>query len=198
MSLSIAAIVAGSFAFLAGAGGAVGYATHRKQQRSEWAAQTWRNVTLRDGVTERSPFHTADSSFNLPGMVEVFPRSHTPNRAVHAWEHDPLPGDRPRHTSDSHSDGLTAVLPGESLAEELPSTPLELSDPPDPAERARCRRLYGQGLSQTKTISAVWGLSKGGSRRYYEARRRFREHVRDIARPDLLISLEAEEGQTDA
>jgi hypothetical protein len=198
MSFSIAALVAGSLATTAIIGVAVGWSTHNSQQRSKWAAQTWRDVTLRNGVTERSPFHTPTSSFNAPGMVEVFPRSHTPTPPIHPWESAQVPGERPQPTSDSYSTDNPTVHPGESPEDELPSTPLALSDPPDPAERARCRRLYQQGLSQTKLIKQVWGLSKGGGTKYSEARRRFREHVQDIATPELLAAIQAQEAKTNA
>ena len=198
MALSIAALVTGILSSMAIVGGSLAYLTHNKQQRRKWAAHTWRNIKLRNGVTGQSPFHQSTNSFNTPGMVEVFPQSQNYQLPIHRWEREGIPDRPPQPTSDSHSEAIPAVLTGESPDDELPSTPLELSDPPDPAERARCRRLYAQGLSQTKTINRVWGLSKGGSRRYSEARRRFREHVRDIARPDLEISLEAEESQTNA
>lgn len=198
MSLSIAALVLGSLATMTLVSGAVGWATHNRQSSSRWAADAWRGVTHRNGVTGVIPFAPTTARINAPGMVEVFPRSHTPERPIHAWESADIPGDRPRHTSNGNSEVIPTVRPGDEPVTELPCPPLELSTPPDPAERARCRRLYAQGLSQTKLIKEVWGLSKGGGAKYAEARRRFRMHVSDIARPDLRYALQREEAQNDA
>lgn len=195
MSLSIVAIVAGSFSLMAVVGGTVGYVTHGKQERSRWAAGVWRDVTLRNGVTEQSPFHPRSSSFNAPGMVEVFPSSHRPTPPVAALTGEQVHSARPRPTSAYLEVYNPPVSNGFTPSDELPSTPLQLSDPPHEAERARCRRLYQEGLSQTKLINRVWGISKGGGYKYSEARRRFRAHVRDIAQPDLLTSIEADEAK---
>lgn len=185
MALSIAALVAGSLSVIAVIGGAVGYVGHSQQVKSKWAAQVWRDVTLRNGVGESSPFHSERSSINIPGMVEVFPRSHVPNDEQVCPESLPL-------TSDSQGTDENMVSTGFNQSEELTIEPFELSDPPHEAERARVRRLYSQGMSQTKLISNVWGVSKGGGKKYTEARRRFREHVADIATGDLRASIEAE------
>lgn len=179
MSLSIAAVVGGSLLLVAVVGGAADICEHNDRRRRNWASQAWRDVTLRNGVAGVSPFHSPTSSFNAPGLVRVYPRSQV----------RPAP---PQRASDSPSAVRPVVRPGDELADELPCAPMELSDPPHEAERARVRRLYQQGLSQTRVIKEVWGLSKGGSKRYYEARDRFRSHVADIATGDLLASIEAE------
>jgi len=186
MSLSIAGIVGGGLLLVAVGGGVAGLYEHDRQKRSKWAAQTWRDVTLRNGVTGKSPFHSDDDSFNAPGMVQVYPRSQVRSAS-------PFP------SSDSTAVvERTRVTPVEELTEELPCAPMELSDPPHEAERARVRRLHQQGLSQTKLIKEVWGLSKGGSKRYYEARRRYRNHIADIATGELLESIQQERGEASA
>ena len=49
-----------------------------KEERQQAAQDTWSVVVLRNGVTAESPFHSLSSQMNRPGMVEVFPQSHTP------------------------------------------------------------------------------------------------------------------------
>ena len=154
-------------------------------QADLWASGVWRDVSLRNGVTEPSPFHSTQSSFNAPGLVQVYPRSQVRPAPPHP------PSASPEPTS-------TVVVPVDDPSEELPCAPMELSDPPHEAECARVRRLYQQGMSQTKIISEVWGLSKGGSKKYYEARRRFRAHVADIATGDLKESITSEESKASA
>lgn len=192
MSLSIAAIVAGSLSLVALAGGIAGAADSKRRQRGVWASQTWRDVTLRNGVTEVSPFHSRSSSFNAPGMIRTYPRSQTPTQSASVSAS--VSNARPPVASDAISAVNNAVHTGTALETELPHEPLELSDPPHDAEGARCRRLYQQGMSQTKIIADVWGVPKGGSKKYYEARRRFRAHVADIATGDLLASIQSEGG----
>ena len=198
MSLSLAALVAGSLLSVFTFGGVAGLLAHNRQARKRWASQTWRDLTLRNGVAARSPFHSDTSTFNAPGLVRVYPRSHTPT------PHADTPTDEQVHTARPLP---TSALPTQSPQQvptvaapmpELPSEPLALSDPADPAERARCRRLYQQGLSQTKVIKGVWGISKGGGYKYNEARRRFRVHVRDIASRSLLASIQEDEAKADA
>ena len=63
------------------------------------------------------------------------------------------------------------------LVPELPMEPLELTDPPVDGEQARVVRLHKQGLSQTAIIEQVWGIPRGGSKRYKEARRRYQEYT---------------------
>lgn len=193
MSLSIAAIVAGSLSLMAVIGGAVGYVTHSKQERSRWAAGVWRDVTLRNGVTERSPFHAYESSFNAPGMVEVFPRSHRRTSPIAAPTDEPVHNARPRPTSVLREVCNTPVTNGLMPVDEPPTLPLELSDPPHPNERDLCRELYQQDMSQTRIIKTVWGVSKGSGYKYQESRRRFRAHVREIAKPGLRQAIEREE-----
>lgn len=198
MSLSIAAIVAGSLSLMAFIGGAVGYVAHNKQERSRWAAGVWRDVTLRNGVTERSPFHTSDSSFNAPGLVQVFPRSQRPAPPIPAPTGRQVPDACPRPTSVMPMSSTNPVANSSAPTEEPDDTPLELSNPPHPTERDRVRRLYQNDVSQTKIIKTVWGISKGGGVKYSEARRRFRQHVRDIAKPGLRYAIEREEALANA
>lgn len=192
MSLSIAVIVAGSLSLVALAGGIAGAVGNRRQQRSKWASQTWRDVTLRNGVTALSPFHSRSSSFNAPGMVRTYPRSQAPTQAASVSAS--VSNARPPAASVVPSAVSTVVHTSTTPETELPHEPLELSDPPHEAEGARCRRLYRQGMSQTKVIADVWGVPKGGSKKYYEARRRFRAHVAEIATGDLLASIQSEGG----
>lgn len=196
MSLSIAALVAAGLLSVSVAGGVVGLFAHQRDDRQRWASGVWRDVTLRNGVTERSPFHSLTSSFNAPGMVEVLPRSQRPSV--------PVPADRQvcgaslPAPSANHEVCNTPVDNGFAPLQELPELPIELSYPPHSAEVEICRQAYLRGYSQTRLISSVWGISKGGGPKYAEARRRFRANVRAVAKPDLLASIEAEEGATDA
>lgn len=192
MSLSIAFVVGGGLCAVAAVGAAVGAAGSYRGERERWASQAWRDVTVRGGVSEYSPFHAPESSFNAPGMVEVFPRSHRHNQVSQSAA-AVVSSERPPVASVTSIPSATAVEPLLAPDDELPSTPLELSDPPHEAERARCRRLYSEGMSQTRVINAVWGIPKGGSKKYHEARRRFREHIADIAQGDLLVSIKSEE-----
>lgn len=185
MALPIAVLVVGSLSAVAVVGGLVGYVSYGGQSKSRWVSQMRRNVTLRGGVTAVSPFHSDRSSTNILGMVEVFPRSQALKSAQ-------VPAVSPPIMSDSQSTDNTPVSTDFNPPEEMTIEPFELSDPIHPSERARCRRLYSQGMTQTKLISEVWGISKGGSQKYYEARRRFRDHVADIAADDLRASIEAE------
>ncbi len=201
MSLSIAAVVAGSLLTMSAIGALIGYVTHEQQQRRNWAATTWRNVTHRNGVTERSPFHSPESSYNAPGMVRVYPRSHTPTPpATHTHVSRPadIPEVRPRPASAMPNPVQSTVRTDDTLADELNITPLELSEPPHPRERDICRQVYREGNNQTKTIKRVWGLSKGGGKRYAEARRRFQAHVKDIARPELRYVMKEAEAKASA
>lgn len=198
MSFSLAAVVGGSLCVVAVAGGVAGLCEHSRQKRRRWATQTWRDVTLRNGVTAPSPFHTPHSSFNAPGLVEVFPKSKRTSVPMPVPTPEQVPTERPREPSALLEVCNPPVTNGFNQEEELPYEPFELTDPPHQAERARVRRLYQSGMSQTKTIKAVWGLSKGGSKKYYEARRRFRLYVSDVARDSLKASIEAEGGENDA
>ena len=199
MSLSIAAVVGGSMCLIVVAGGVAGLSEHNRQRRRKWASQAWRDVTLRNGVTAQSPFHVRASSFNAPGLVEVFPQTHSRRSDASVLQRsEPVHSASPRPSSDIPNADSTAVHTSDEPADELPCEPMALSDPPHEAEGARCRRLYQQGMSQTKVIKEVWGLSKGGSKKYYEARDRFRKHVADIATGDLKTSIQAEIGGGDA
>lgn len=197
MSLSIAGIVAGSLLVVAAAGGVAGLLGQREQERRRWAAGVWRDLTLRNGVTERSPFHAYESSFNAPGMVRVYPRSQRPEcESVSVGASVPVdvsvrPAGLPA-PSASPEVCNNPVRTGFTPFEELPELPIELSSPPHEAERVLCRELYQEGMSQTKLISTLWGISKGGGYRYSEARRRFRQHVADIATGELRQSIESE------
>lgn len=193
MSLSIAAIVASSLLSVFAVGGVVGLLTHNQQERKRWSSQTWRDLTLRNGVTARSPFHTDTSSFNAPGLVRVFPRSHRPAPHIDEPTGEQVHTAHPLPTSAIQSHSAQQVRTVAEPVNEPSTTPLELSDPPHPDEYGRCRYYYQQGMSQTKLIMAVWGISKGGGFKYNEARRRFRQHVRDIANRPLRASIEAEE-----
>lgn len=202
MSLSIAAIVGGGLMSVALAGGLAGAVANSQTERRRWAVGVWRDVTLRNGVTEPSPFHVPASSFNAPGMVEVFPRSLRPPAPADVSA--PAPADeqvsarRQRPPSVNGEVCNEPVSNGFPPVKELPKLPLELSNPPHGSEIEICRQLYQEGYSQTKLIDRVWGISKGGGFKYNEARRRFRANVRVIASPELLASIEAEEVSADA
>lgn len=204
MSLPIAAIVAGSLLTLSVTGLTIGAVAHNKQQRRKWAAATWRNVVHRNGVTERSPFHASESAYNAPGMVRVYPRSQAPtpptppNHVASAGLPAQVPDTRPRPASAIQSTVQSTVRTDDTPMAELNITPLELSDPPHPKERDICRQIYREGTNQTKTIKRVWGLSKGGGKRYAEARRRFQAHVKDIARPELSYIMKEAEARANA
>ena len=198
MSLSIAAVVGGSLCLCALAGGIAGLSEHERRKRQGWASETWRNVKLRNGVEAPSPFHSPTSAINAPGLVRVYPRSQQPKQAPPPLSAEPVSATRPPMPSAELEVPAPLVSNGDELEEELSIEPFELSDPPHEAERARVRRLYQRGMSQTKIIGEVWGLSKGGSKKYYEARRRFRSHVADIATGDLRASIKAEEVEASA
>ena len=197
MFLSIAAIVGGGLLSVAVVGCVAGALANQQTDSKRWASGVWRDVTLRNGVSERSPFHSPVSSFNAPGMVEVFPLSRhasapaSASAPVSAGEQ--VRSRRPLAPSANIEVCNTPVGNGFAPVSELPKLPLELSNPPHGAEVEICRHLYQKGYSQTKLIAEVWGISKGGGPKYTEARRRFRKNVRVIARPELLASIEAEE-----
>ncbi len=197
MALSIAAIVGGGLMSVALAGGLAGAVANSQTERRRWASGVWRDVTLRNGVTEPSPFHAPVSSFNAPGMVEVFPRSMRPPSpaavSVPMSADEQVSARRLPPPSVNSEVCNTPVGNGFTPVKELPELPLELSNPPHGAEVEICRQLYQDGYSQTKLIESVWGISKGGGFKYSEARRRFRANVRAIAQPALLASIEAEE-----
>lgn len=193
MYLSIAALVAAGLLSVSAVGGVVGALAHSRNERQRWASGVWRDVTLRNGVTERSPFHSLTSSFNAPGMVEVFPRSKRPSVPAGVSADGQVCDERPRSPSAKQTGEENQASNGFALVDELPELPIELSDPAHSAEGDICRKLYQAGYSQTKLIGEVWSIAKGGGYRYSEARRRFRQHVRDIAQPALRASIEAEE-----
>ena len=199
MAFPIATLVAGSLTIMAVVSGSVGYFTSKRQQRSQWAASTWRDVVHRNGVTGVIPFAPPTASVNAPGLVRVYPRSHTstltPAAPTAAHTDSQVHNPRPRPASVMATVQPPSVSPSEAPTDEPLDFTFELSDPPHPAERARVRRVYQQGLNQTKVIKAVWGLSKGGGKKYAEARRRFQSHVKDIARPELKYRIEEAEAQ---
>ena len=192
MSLSIAALVAAGLLSVFTVGGVVGALAHTRNDRKRWASDVWRDATLRNGVTERSPFHSLTSSFNAPGMVEVFPLSQRPSVPVPVSTDEQVRNERPRSPTAKQTGEENQASNGFALVDELPALPIELSDPPHEAECELCRQLYQESYSQTRLIQAVWGIAKGGGAKYAEARRRFRHHVADIAEPALKASIEAE------
>lgn len=192
MSLSIAATVVVSLLALSAGGAVAGLLEHNRQERQRWASQTWRDVTLRNGVTARSPFHSDKSSFNAPGLVQVYPRSQHHDLPVPVPADEQVDNARHRPPSALREVCNNPVRTELTPFEELPELPIELLNPPHIYEGELCRQSYLKGDSQTKTISAVWGISKGGGYKYSEARRRFREHVVDIATGDLLASIQAD------
>lgn len=160
---------------------AVALADRRQQTATRTAAQLWRDIQLRNGITEPIPWHSPDSPINRPGMVQVHP-------PIHPWETRPVPGDRPPSPSDlainppmkqGSSDSATLNETRETVPE-LPMEPLELTDPPAAGEQARVLRLHGQGLTQNTIIKHVWGASPGGSKKYTEARRRYLDYINTI------------------
>jgi hypothetical protein len=192
MSLSIAATVVVSLLALSAGGTVAGLLEHNRQERQRWAAQTWRDVTLRNGVTARSPFHSDKSSFNAPGLVRAYPRSQRPAPPVSVPTDEQVHSARQRLPSALHEVCNNPVRTELTPFEELPELPIELLNPPHPYEGELCRQSYLKGDSQTKLIKAVWGISKGGGYKYTEARRRFRAHVADIATGDLQASIQAD------
>lgn len=195
MSLSIAAIVVVSLLTLSAGGAIAGLLEHNRKERERWAAQTWRDVTLRGGVTECSPWHPDHASFNAPGLVRVYPHSQRPALPVSVPAGEQDCNARPPAPSALSEVCTPLVHNGFTPVEELPELPIELSTPPHPYEQSLCQQAYLRGYSQTRLISSVWGISKGGGRKYAEARRRFRQHVADIATGDLLASIQAEGGK---
>ena len=135
MSLSIAALVGAGLLSVGLLGGVAAAATGKERERERWASGVWRDVTLRNGVTERSPFHSLESSFNAPGMVEVFPRSQRPSvpagEPVGEQVHNgrpPLPSAKQTGEENQGSNGVAPV-------DALPELPIELSEPPHEVER---------------------------------------------------------------
>ena len=158
----------------------VGHFSHRRQQRRQHASELWNAITARGPITAPSPWHPPSHPINHPGLVEVIPHKLQPDPPMHPWECEPIPAASPPPPSDGPNNDSTTVSTVSELVDEPPAPILELSDPPDPAERARVRRVYQQTTSQTRTIKQVWGISKGGGKRYVEARRRFRDHTADL------------------
>lgn len=155
----------------------------RRQSANKEASQLWRDIQLRNGVTEVSPWHSTDASINRPGMVQVHPRTQRPHTDAH------LPSAGPPFTSDlateppekqGSSDSATLNETVETVPE-LPMEPLELTDPPAAGEQARVLRLHRQGLTQNTVIKQVWGASAGGSKKYIEARRRYLDYIAQSA-----------------
>lgn len=167
----------------------------RHDARQTEGEELWQAVRLRNGITESSPWHSAEHIVNTPGLVRVCPDVHTaPEPPLHEWEYEPMPDPSERPASVSVKNSFGTRGSGGSELPELPvELPIKLTTPPHLDERECCRLLVMAGLGQVATIKQVWDISKGGGKRYQEARKRLRKYVADCVPPgDLYASLRKE------
>ena len=172
-ALSVSAIPVGAIC------GALATASfeRRRDAISRDAFDLWRAIQLRNGVTALSPWHSSVSPINRPGMVEVMPNYSGLDPPLHPWESEPIPGEGPPSSPDGSNPPENTGSTGSALLDEPIAQPLALTDPPAAGEQARVLRLHQQGLSQTAIIQQVWGVPRGGSKKYKEARRRYLDYI---------------------
>lgn len=116
----------------------------QREQRRRTAADTWRGVVLRNGVSEVLPWHGERAPINAPGIVEVRPA-----------------------VSQPVSQPVSVVNPDELTVLAVPNLPEPVEKPL--SEREMVRDLLEQGYTQGDTIERVFGVKKGGSQRYKNA-----------------------------
>ena len=122
---------------------------HTKKEDEE-SADIWRAHKLRGGVSARSPWHSSADVVNIPALVEVQPVSRRP---IHTPVRD-----------DADSATVSSVSATDSAADRSASAAIEETN------RNVVLELRSQGLSKTKIIKHIWGVSPGGSAKYKEAR----------------------------
>ena len=170
-------IVGSGITLVALVGGAVGALSEQRESRQSAAARTWRDITLRNGVTAESPWHKRESSFNAPGLVRVYPHSQRPHipesELIHT--HTPQPSvqtARPAPVSIENP-----VIETDSADSAAPKLPIELADEANETERAAVLRLHAEGKSQTAVILEAWAIKSGGSKKYKLARERYQQYL---------------------
>ena len=175
ISLLILFLVTGSLLIGASTSLAIAFAESHQAAKTADASETWSNIRLRNGITEPSPWHPPEASINRPGLVQVHPLTQPP---VHPWEVEPVPDTPPPVVSDL----VAELADNKGSSQHAPAStdqqaPLELSEPPDPQESIRVMDCHRDGLGQVATIEAVWGIKRGSSKRYQEARRRYQQYT---------------------
>lgn len=201
LSQMVFSLVLAALAIATGSAGLVAWIEKRTTRRTDRASDLWRSIRLRNGVTEPLPWHPATATVNIPGMVEVKPNSVQNSQAPHDWDlasQASVSEARPLLASMTESPDSTMVRPGSELVNESTEPKFEITDPPSDEEKARVQRLFRQGLSQYLIIRKVWGLSKGGGKKYKEARSRYFDYVYPIAQRGLRFHIDQQRGKGNA
>ena len=165
MTAHIPVIAATAVVLSIGAASSIGAALDRKERRQKEAERTWSDIVLRNGVSARIPWHEPASGVNVPALVEVNPRSKQADPPIHPWEVSVMP-------EEVDSTSVPGVGP---LVNEPPSPVLELAEELTSEERARVTRLFAGGMGKHATILEVWGIKKGGSKKFKQASERYEQ-----------------------
>ncbi|MEL6553588.1 MAG: hypothetical protein AAFQ63_09035 [Cyanobacteria bacterium J06621_11] len=148
----------------------IGWFSDQQDAAEQDAADTFRQITHRNGVTAPSPWSSPTAPVNAPGLIRTYPHSQRP-----PVTHSPVQPARPALPSIEKP-----VEPSVSPASELPALPLEFSDEPNETEAAVIKALLDDGSSMTRIIKVAWGISSGGSKRYANARARYQHYLSEV------------------
>ncbi|MEL7354064.1 MAG: hypothetical protein AAFN38_21760 [Cyanobacteria bacterium J06560_5] len=156
---------------ISGASFLIGFLQDQSAAEDQDAADTFRRIVHRNGVTEVSPWSAAHAPINAPGLVLVQPHTQRP----------PMP---PPPVQPARPTGPSVAKPDDSpllVASELPKLPIELADEPTESEAEIIVAWWEDGFSMTKTIKSVWGISSGGGKRYATARARYKHYLSQVS-----------------
>lgn len=181
--LTLSFVIYSVLASIFGVSLVVGLCSGSRTRTDQEAADTWRNIVHRNGVTEPIPFAQSSASVNAPGLVRVYPNTQQPKAApkpLSLATSAPTPGPQVQPVRPAPVSVMERPDKTVSSASAAVKLPMKLADAPCEEERETVLKLHGEGKPMTAVILSVWGAKSGGSKKYKAARERYQFYLAEV------------------